>query len=208
MAHAHGEGGEGEIGAGLEVVAEVAEGGEVGAGGFGVFFVRGDGHEAVDLEAVEGEEVVELGGEVGGGEAVFGGFGGDVDFEEDAGAEVEFGGDAVDVAGDVEGVDALDDFDVGKDFADFVALEGSDEMPAEVRGEEGGFGEDFLDAVFAEEGLACVDGFLDGFDREGFGDGHEFDGGGVAIGAGGGAVEAFADGGEAVEEGDHGGRGQ
>lgn len=80
MAHAHGEGGEGEIGAGLEVVAEVAEGGEVGAGGFGVFFEGGDGHEAVDLEAVEGEEVVELGGEVGGGEAVFGGFGGDVDF--------------------------------------------------------------------------------------------------------------------------------
>jgi hypothetical protein len=28
------------------------------------------------------------------------------------------------------------------------------------------------------------------------------------VGAGGGAVEAVADGGEAVEEGDHGGRGQ
>ena len=110
----------------------------------------------------------------------------------------------MDVAGDVEGVDALDEFDVGEDFADFVALEGADEMPAEVGGEEGGFGEDFLDAVFAEEGLAGVDGFLDGFDGEGFRDGHEFDGGGGAVGAGGGAVEAFADGGETVEEGDHG----
>ena len=68
------------MGAGLKVVAEMAEGGEVGAGGFGIFLEGGDGHEALDLEAVEGEEVVELGVEFVGGEAVFGGFGGDVDF--------------------------------------------------------------------------------------------------------------------------------
>lgn len=98
----------------------------------------------------------------------------------------------------------MNEFDVGENFADFVALKRTNEVPAKMRGEEGGFGEDFLDAVFAEEGLAGVDGFLDGFDGEGFRDGHEFDGGGVAIGAGGGAVEAVADGGETVEEGDHG----
>lgn len=74
----------------------------MGAGGFGVFLEGGDGHEALDLKAVEGEEVVQLCLEFVCGEAVFGGFGGDVDFEEDLGAEVEFGGDAIDVAGDVE----------------------------------------------------------------------------------------------------------
>lgn len=191
----------------MEGVAEVAKVDEVGASGFRVFVEGGDAHEALDLKAIEAEEIVELRQKRVWRKAVFAGFGGDVDFKIDFGPKIEFGRDALDVAGEVKGVEALNSFDVRQNFADFVALQGTDEVPAEVGWKGRRLGEDFLDAVFAKQGLASFDSFLNGLDREGFGDGHEFDAGGITRGAGSCGVETLADGGEAFEEGDHGGKG-
>lgn len=66
---------------------------------------------------------------------MFAGFGTDVDFKIDFGPKVEFGGDALDVAGEIEGVETLDGFDMGEDLADFVALQWADEVPTKVRWE-------------------------------------------------------------------------
>lgn len=61
VAHAHGEGWEGEVRAGLEGVTEVTQGDEVGARGFRVFVEGRDAHEALDVETIEAEEIIKLG---------------------------------------------------------------------------------------------------------------------------------------------------
>jgi hypothetical protein len=186
VAHAHGEFGKGDAGLDLELVAEFSEGGEAGAGDFGIGIEGGDGHEAVDVESFQGEEVVDLFAELGRGEAVFGGFSSHIDFEVDVGEAAEFTGDAVGLPGEFEGIDAVEGIKEGEGFADFVFLEVADEVPFEVGGEEGDFFDGFLNAIFAEEGVSGVDGFLDDFGGPGLGNDHEIDVIGLAAGLGGG----------------------
>jgi hypothetical protein len=86
VGHAHGELGEGGAG-GERCVAEAAELAEVGAGLFaGVGEVGGpgwDGHQAGGDEGFERGEGGEQRGEFGGGDAVFGLFVAELDFDED-----------------------------------------------------------------------------------------------------------------------------
>jgi len=176
----------------------------VGAGGVGGIGEGGDGHEPGDGEVREGEDFGEgwFGGV--GVEAEFGVIAGDVDLEETACGEIEFGGDAAEVACEVEGIERVDEVGEREDFADFVGLEVPDEVPVEGGGEERDFGEGFLDAAFAEDGLAGGDGGGDGFWREGFGDGAERDGVGSAAGEEGCGGEAFAEVSEAIGDGGRG----
>ena len=176
----------------------------MGTGGVGGFSEGGDGHEPGDGEVREREDFGEgLIGDVG-VEAEFGVIAGDVDLEETAGGEIEFGGDAAEVAGEVEGIERVEEVGEREDFADFVGLEVPDEVPVEGGGEERDFGEGFLDAAFAEDGLAGGDGGGDGVRGEGFGDRAERDGVRGAAGEEGGGGEAFAEGGEAIGDGGRG----
>jgi hypothetical protein len=210
VGHAHGEVGEGWV-EGLVLVAEAAQMLEVGAGGFGVGVEGWDGHQAADFEVLERLEGGEKGGEVFGGEAVLGVFGGKFDFDEDGEDFVEgLGGDVEAFCGleGVEGVDGVEDFG---GLVGLVVLEGADEVGLRGRrealrgwrgillgsediGEERKFCLPLLDAVFAEEALARGVGFEDGLGGVHLADGHEGDGRRIAVGAsaGVGDIEAQA----------------
>ena len=85
---------------GLLLVAEAAEGLEVGAGGLGFEGPGRDGHEAAGLEVWQFGDGVEEGGELIGGKAVLGLFVGEFDFDEDGEGFVEGGGSGVEALGD------------------------------------------------------------------------------------------------------------
>lgn len=142
VGHAHGELGEGGVG-GEVLVAELAELAEVGAGFFSglgdVSGPWGDGHEAGRDEGFERAQGFEKGGQVGGGQAVLGFFGGELDFDQDGDALAEGAGGVVEAGGDAEGVDGVDGVEEGGCGGGFVRLEGSDEVHFEV-GETGGGG--------------------------------------------------------------------
>ena len=112
----------------LLLVAESAEGLEVGAGGFRVEGPGGDGHEAAGFEVGKLGEGVEEVGEVFGGEAVLGVFMGEFDFDEDGEIFVERSGGGVEALGDLEGVDGVDGVEEFCGAGGFVGLEGADEV--------------------------------------------------------------------------------
>lgn len=203
VGHAHGKGGGvgGEEGGGDAGVAELAEEGEAGADGIGVVGVEADGHEAADAEGLEGAELLKEGFELIGRDAVFAGFAGGVDLDEDvddAGLLLEA---AIEGDGEVEAIEGLDGGGVGEGVFGFVSLEVSDEVGfvGDV-GEGGGFVAEFLDFVFADESGAGVEGGDDVFGWDGFGGEEEADGGFGTIGGGAGVADAGADGGEVGED--------
>ena len=69
---------------------------------------------ARDFQAVEGEELFQVEADGIGGEAVFGGFARDVDFKEDPGAQAVFLGDALELAGHVQRIDAVEKLEEGQ----------------------------------------------------------------------------------------------
>lgn len=79
-----------------------------------------------------------------------------------------FGGDALDVFGDFEAVDTVDEFEERQRVADFVFLEVAYEVPGSVARDEGNFGPGLLDSVFAKDANACAEGFADSFRGMGF----------------------------------------
>ena len=127
------------------------------------------------MEAWEIEELVDFLGELVFSESVFGRFLGEVDLEVDLRVEAEFGGDAVDGGGELEGVDGVNDGEVGEGFTDFVALEVANEMPMNVVGEERDFFESFLLSGFAEVAAASGVGGAVISGGPGFGDCKELD---------------------------------
>ena len=183
---------------GLLLVAEAAEGLEVGAGGLGFERPGRDGHEAAGLEVRQFRDGVEEGGEFVGGEAVLGLFVGEFDFDEDGEGFVECCCGGVEALRDFEGVYGIDGVEEFRGASGFVGLEGTDEVNLDVGevSDEGGFFLKFLDAVFSEEAEAGGVGFEDGFCGMDFGDGHEGDGGFVALGPAAGGGDGFADGDE------------
>ena len=161
-AHAHGELMERIVGgevAGFQVGVEVLEvmeffldlGFVVGVGGHaheaGYFYVGGGGLLLPLLDE---------GFELGGVEAEFGFFFGDVDLEEAVDDAVVFGGLFVDLLEQAEAVNCVDHGDEGGDVFYFVGLEVANEMPFDVGREEGLFFDEFLNVVFAEEAMAGV----------------------------------------------------
>lgn len=131
----------------------------------GILIVGRHGHETGDLEARKGEELIPCGAERVGREAELGFLARDIDFNADARPEVEIRCDAIHLHGDVDVVDAVEEREVGKGFANFVRLKMADEVPLGRVREKGDFWKGFLDAAFAEEGLALVKQFADFFRR-------------------------------------------
>ena len=190
VGHADGELGEGGVES-LLLVAEAAEGLEVGAGGLGVFRPGGDGHEAVEPEVGEFSDGVEEVVEVFGRETVLGLFVGEFDFDEDGEGLVEGGGGRVEALGNLDGVDGVDGLEEFGGAGGFVGLEGADEVDFEI-GEScdgGGFIGVFLHAVFAEEAVAGGVCFEDAGDGVELADRHQGDFGGGAVGAAAGGVD-------------------
>ena len=192
---------------GLVFVAEAAEVLEAGAGGFGVVEEWGDGHEAAEAEVRKRGDGGEESWELFRSEAVLGVFGGEFDLDEDGEGFVQGCGGLVEAGGGFEGVEGVDGREELGGFGGFVVLERADEMEAGIR-DQGtgirknvGFGLPFLDAVFAEEGLAGGEGFEDRVGGVRLADGHEVDGGGVAVGAGAGVGDFVADAGEVFGDG-------
>lgn len=75
---------------------------------FGVRIECGDGHESDDLEAGEGEEGFEGAFTFIRRESKLRAVVGDIHLEVDLGMEPEFGGDAIDLGGEIDGIDAVD----------------------------------------------------------------------------------------------------
>jgi hypothetical protein len=172
---------------------EFAETGENGADGFGVADVGGHGHEALDAQVGEFPNALEPLPHFAGSETVFGGFAGDVDFEQDGQDPAEFGAAAFEGLGEgqpVDGVDTVKEFNC---LADFAALDVADHVPADAVAGRGDFFARGFDAVFAEVGDAETNQDADFVNAGGFGHGDEADAGGVASGARRGDGDAFAD---------------
>ncbi len=163
VAHAHGEGV--KVGVGVEVlvletVVDLSQGLEVRMNDGCVVRVGGHAHDAAKangshfLPLFAVKKVVEIGG----GEAAFGGFGGDVDFEQYVNDAVELCGAFVDFSEEAWAVNGLDARNKGCDESHLVGLEVTDEMPGDVGGEEGVFEGEFLFTAFAEDALSGMVG--------------------------------------------------
>lgn len=183
VGHAHGDfgevGGVGECGA-AQVVEEGADAAEFGADE-GVVVDEGcHAHDAADAQVGVGGE--EVGGDEGGGfvgcEALFGVFAGDVELDEDVLDFVDAGGAAFDFGDESLVGYAVYECGVRDDHFDFVGLEVADEVPPDVGGELGGFGDEFLRSAFAKVAFAGGVGLADGFGGVEFGDADESDAGG------------------------------
>lgn len=167
------------------------EAAEVGAGDFGIVGPGGHSHEAEEVEVRAGADGGDQFGEGFGGSAGFGFFLGEFDLEHDVAGESGL----VEALGEFGGVDGLDDVEEFGGEAGFVGLEVADQVEA-CAGEildEGVFGGEFLDVVFAEIAEAELVSVLNDGSGEDFGDGDEGDFGAGAAGAGEGAGEAFLD---------------
>lgn len=180
-AHAHGKDGKMEAGVGLELAAEFAEVGKVGARFFRVGRVGGDGHETTEGEAREGVDFLGKGAGGGRGAAELGAFAGDVDLEEDV---LDFGegfGAMVDFLGEFGAVDRINGIKEADGVLGLVGLEMADQVP-DAAAEFLDLAAGFLDFVFAEADDAGAHGFLDGGDGLRLADGNEFNFVGIAPG--------------------------
>ena len=114
----------------------------------------------------------------------------ELDFEEHGKQLAQSGGGALKPGGGLCGVEGIDGVKQLRGLAGFVVLQWADEMHFKVveRSERGGFGLDFLDAIFSEEPLPGVVGLGDGVGRMHFAHGHEANGvgrpAGTATGSG------------------------
>ena len=148
-------------------VAPGVQGAEAGAG----FLIRdvegGDGHEASRLDVREIGKALEqrrsfrrLRIEAG-----LGFLWAELDLNEDGQALAEAAGCFVEALGQAQGVDRIDAVEELRGAGGLVGLQVADEVHANAvaqRGERRGFGGEFLDAVFAEEGEAELRGCGDG----------------------------------------------
>lgn len=214
--HAHGE--DGEVVSADALFADVVEdpGGarEDGAGVLGLLGVGGHSHDPAEAQVHHG---VDLLGDVdgcGGGDALFGDLAGDVDLQEDVDDLIGAGAVSVELFGESEGIDAVDEIDEGDDLFDFVALEVADHVPADAVGDDGGFAldgsaqgssagevfvelgsalDELLDAVFAEVGVTEIDKGADLIGGGVLGDGNGEDVLGASADAAGGVGDALHD---------------
>ena len=191
LAHSHGE--VFEFGAGdaftLDFLEDLARPSEAGADAVGVFGEGGHGHQPDEPQIGHG---VELFGQVNGGAdgtAVFLGFAGAVDLQEDIGVDAEFMGLCVDFLGQTQRVDGLDSVADFQRLADLVALQVADHVPVDLVGDRGIFGVvghvvgdfvgnlfEMLGPVFTEVAQTCFKDLFNGLGRGGLGDHDELDG--------------------------------
>ena len=108
-----------------------------------------------------------------GGEAEFGLFAGDVDLQEDIDRAPRLGTLLIHLGQEAEGVDAVDEGDVGSDVLHLVGLQVSDEVPPDIFGQGFVFEAHFLHLALAEDALACPVGLQDGFIGMKLADGHQ-----------------------------------
>ena len=96
---------------------------------FLVLRVRRHAHEALDLQAFQGQKLFQHCVHRARIEAELGALSGDIHLQVNLREEPQLCCDAVDVSGDVDIVHAVDGLHDGQHFADLVGLKMSDEVP-------------------------------------------------------------------------------
>lgn len=138
--------------------------------------IGGHTHDADNTDIVKLGVVLQQFFGFTGVESELGFLGGDMELEEAVDDAVVLGGFLVYGLQQREGVDAVDERDVGDNVLDFIGLEVSDEMPLDVLGELGMLVAHFEGFVFAEEALPKVVGVGYHLDGLGLGYGDKADG--------------------------------
>ena len=159
----------------------------------------GDAHQTAQLFAEARNAGADEDVGFGGGDAGFLGFVADIDLDQEVGDAADALGRRLDGIGEAWPVKGFDGVGGTDGVGGLVGLQRADEVEAEiwmVRSERREFGGGLLDAIFAKNGLAGLEGGGNGFGGVRLADGDEGDVGWGAASAGGGRGDAGVDAGE------------